>query len=890
MKIQPVDHHRSGQANVAEQARLLETVDSAWHAAKFGNMDLIMKLFPGGDVYARGPVGENVFHIAMLSNTPSSLGIVRYLVRHYGSELVNCPYQQRHTRLDPLGMYEGETALHIAIVNRDLDMVKFLIQNGASVHARCVGTFFKRGNPCYYGEYPLAFAASLGLLEIAKYLKRHGAHVSARDQYGNTALHLSVYHNQVEMHDFLSSFLNPAEVLDLRNNDGRSPLSLAVEMGRWDMFRHIQASKSKTLWAYGPVTALYAPLNDVDTNPQEARGMSAIDTIARSCDPTLLSDELIQIIISTKWQRYGRITHFLSLLFILATVVLYTVLVASSTTANSFHALVTATTVFTAVELGPVFLDYLLWLIVEVRRLRALGAMQVAYPGLYPIPGARIHPNDVMTSAEITGSSFRRGRRVSIDASRGRGKEHVLGTPARAGAGAGVAAGSDLFAKTTTTARSYTSLSEAGNDSSLRAGQSLLPRANSVETMREGRTVDTDLLPLGENGEESSVAPARLLGTEATVGRGDRAARQPRERRGSTKDEPMDEGESVFGQSHGGGAGSVGGTNTAASQPDHLRDQGSHVSDVPEEAVVSGSALATPGQAVQAPSTASSSSSSSSPIVGVAAAIMKAHLSVKASSVMPKLSWTLALVFGVIHGGLRLPLLPSVAFDTSLSAQWADATLGLGALMAWLTLLDALRPLPFLAIARAVLLLDLSILRVFTVLPAYVFVLFAFGTALHAVQYVPPISGGHLRGDTYVNAVETMLDASLLQVDFRTVVGTLGGVRAVVTGALYVGFIAITVALIALVIGVVVSTFIAEHGPSAQAQGLSTLARLRWLIRYSHRLRFMGLARWVDIGDGFYDPRVQRTVRWLMYEHVNPSFNDESREDGRRDIGKTDDD
>ena len=52
----------------------------------------------------------------------------------------------------------------------------------------------------------------------------------------------------------------------------------------------------------------------------------------------------------------------------------------------------------------------------------------------------------------------------------------------------------------------------------------------------------------------------------------------------------------------------------------------------------------------------------------------------------------------------------------------------------------------------------------------------------------------------------------------------------------------------------------------------------------------MGLARWVDIGDGFYDPRVQRTVRWLMYEHVNPSFNDESREDGRRDIGKTDDD
>ena len=129
----------------------------------------ITKLFPNGaNVYARGPVGDNVLHTAMLLNTPSTLAIARYLVKLYGPMLVNCPFQasrrRRRTRLavpcvcsprcgwlegtpphsfrshqtpcmlalcpatldmqerksptDPPGAYEGQTALHIAVVNR----------------------------------------------------------------------------------------------------------------------------------------------------------------------------------------------------------------------------------------------------------------------------------------------------------------------------------------------------------------------------------------------------------------------------------------------------------------------------------------------------------------------------------------------------------------------------------------------------------------------------------------------------------------------------------------------------------------------------------------------------------------------------------------------------
>lgn len=49
----------------------------------------------------------------------------------------------------------GQTALHIAIEKRSLDLVKLLVENGADVHARAHGEFFrkkKEGVCFYFGE------------------------------------------------------------------------------------------------------------------------------------------------------------------------------------------------------------------------------------------------------------------------------------------------------------------------------------------------------------------------------------------------------------------------------------------------------------------------------------------------------------------------------------------------------------------------------------------------------------------------------------------------------------------------------------------------------------------------------------------------------------------
>ncbi len=49
----------------------------------------------------------------------------------------------------------------------------------------------------YYGEYPLAFAAAFGHIEIYDFLIEHGADPNMQDSYGNTVLHMLVIRNQI---------------------------------------------------------------------------------------------------------------------------------------------------------------------------------------------------------------------------------------------------------------------------------------------------------------------------------------------------------------------------------------------------------------------------------------------------------------------------------------------------------------------------------------------------------------------------------------------------------------------------------------------------------------------------------------------------------------------
>ena len=253
------------------------------------------------------------------------------------------------------GLFTGETCLHIAIVQEDAELVQFLLDRHISVASRAHGLFFQparircalsarvpepRGerqagrlshmwgwlrirlsgwagkgwaghavlaNPlsgCYYGEYPLSFAASVGSVRVCEQLYNcamrrseardgalgdagedvrereargrvlsprlglagavgaeedlacgaEGRFLNAADSFGNTAMHLAVMYGRREVVDWLLTKEAARESLESLNHEGLTPLTLAARLGRVDIFDHILIEHmSVFVWKYGKV-------------------------------------------------------------------------------------------------------------------------------------------------------------------------------------------------------------------------------------------------------------------------------------------------------------------------------------------------------------------------------------------------------------------------------------------------------------------------------------------------------------------------------------------------------------------------------------------------------------------------------------------------------------
>ena len=68
------------------------------------------------------------------------------------------------------------------------------------------GGFFARGASAYYGEYPLGFAVCTNQPAFVRFLVVECyADISAGDSHGNTAAHLCVYHDRLEMYELLEA-------------------------------------------------------------------------------------------------------------------------------------------------------------------------------------------------------------------------------------------------------------------------------------------------------------------------------------------------------------------------------------------------------------------------------------------------------------------------------------------------------------------------------------------------------------------------------------------------------------------------------------------------------------------------------------------------------------
>jgi ankyrin repeat protein len=150
----------------------------------------------------RGHVGEIPLHMCFLYGTDKQIRIGWEMIEKDPS-LISEQYNGED--------YLGENILHIAIIKKRKDLVielvaKELINGGTNLlNAQACGNFFKIEKPCYYGEYPLAFAIATNQFNIFTILVDAGADLNIEDSLGNNILHVLVVRNLPEAYKYFKN-------------------------------------------------------------------------------------------------------------------------------------------------------------------------------------------------------------------------------------------------------------------------------------------------------------------------------------------------------------------------------------------------------------------------------------------------------------------------------------------------------------------------------------------------------------------------------------------------------------------------------------------------------------------------------------------------------------
>lgn len=145
----------------------------------------------------RGSLGEALLHVLIICDTRIHTRIARILLKCFPRLAIDVVEGEE---------YLGASALHLAIAYNNNELVQDLVDAGAIISQRAIGSFFlprdqQRMNPArntdyeglaYLGEYPLAWAACCANESVYNLLLDSGADPDEQDSFGNMILHMVV--------------------------------------------------------------------------------------------------------------------------------------------------------------------------------------------------------------------------------------------------------------------------------------------------------------------------------------------------------------------------------------------------------------------------------------------------------------------------------------------------------------------------------------------------------------------------------------------------------------------------------------------------------------------------------------------------------------------------
>eukprot|EP00070_Physeter_catodon_P039207 XP_028346101.1 LOW QUALITY PROTEIN: transient receptor potential cation channel subfamily V member 6-like [Physeter catodon] len=295
---------RRDEQSLLQQKRIWES--PLLTAAKENDIQALRKLlkYEACDVHEKGALGETALHVAALyDHLEAAIALMEA-----APELVDEPITSE--------LYEGQTALHMAVMNQNVNLVKALLAHGASVSARVTGSNFCPGphNLLYFGEHPLSFAACMGSEEIVRLLVEHGADIRAQDSLGNTVLHVLVLqpsktfachmYNLLLSYDAYGGHLPSLELVP--NHQGLTPFKLAGVEGNTTMFRHLMQKRKHIQWTCGPLTSTLYDLTEIDS-PGEGQSLLELIVTSKKREARQILDQTpVKELVNLKWKRYGR--------------------------------------------------------------------------------------------------------------------------------------------------------------------------------------------------------------------------------------------------------------------------------------------------------------------------------------------------------------------------------------------------------------------------------------------------------------------------------------------------------------------------------------------------------------------------------------------------------